>query len=508
LKKKNLFVTLLAIILFVVNVSADLTLAQKKQPRKSAPQKKTTAPESQKKSSVPQDAEAWRKQPPQPAPASPFKLPALREVKLDNGLALVLIENHRVPMVTISLGISVGGIHDPLNQTGVAEATAALLTDGAGNRSSQQLSRDVETLGGQLSAFANDDYTEINAAVISENLQPMLELFGDVVLRPTFPEEEVALYKKNRVESLTVQHQEPSFLVSERFYQALYGAHPYAISAPKAEDVARLDRAKIEGFYQANYRPNDSTLVITGDFDVTKIEAKLRAMFADWKTAKTLQTNFPAIVDVTKRRIYLIDRPGSEQADFRIGNLAVARTDKDYFALLVANAILGDGTGSRLFLNIREKKGYTYDVSSSVNAPRMRGTFFGSSETRTEVALPAIREMLVEFERIRNEKVTEKDLQNAKNYLNGSFSLSLSMQGGVTGAIAQTRMLGLTADYLENYRGRIEAVTAEQVQEAARKHIRTDNATIVVVGDAVKLRKQLATLGSVEMFNVEGKPVK
>lgn len=495
--EKSLQVFGLAILLVVFNA---IGFAQKTQGSKAAAQRKSRASQRQNIS------EAWRRQPPAPAPASPFKLPALREVKLDNGLTLVLIENHRVPMVSMTLGIPVGGVNDPAGQTGISEAVAALLNDGAGNRSSLQLARAIETLGGQLAVSANDDYTKIYGSVVAENLEPMLELFGEVILSPTFPEVEVALYKKNRVEGLMVQRQEPGFLVSERFNLAVYAAHPYGVTAPTPVAVEVLDRAKIESFYKTYYTPNGSALVIAGDFETTKMEAKLRAMFGGWKASTNAAQNLPALVEQNKRRIYLIDRPGSEQADFRIGNLAVARSDKDYFALLVANAILGDGTGSRLFLNLRERRGYTYDVSSSTHAPRMRGTFFGSSETRNEVTLPAIREMLAEFERLRNEKVTEKDLQNARNYLNGGFSLSLSTQGGVSNAIVQARMLGLVPDYLEQYRERIGAVTAEDVQAVARKYMRTDTSTIVVVGDALKLRKALATLGTLEVFDIEGKP--
>ncbi|MBI3651945.1 MAG: insulinase family protein [Acidobacteria bacterium] len=467
------------------------------------------APAAPSKPAVKQrDAEAWRQQPPAPRPARPFVLPALSEVKLDNGLALILIEDHRVPMVTLTLGLPVGSATTGVNQIALAEATASLLNDGAGQRSSEALARAVESLGGQLAASTNDDYTEINATVIAENLEAMLDLFGDVVLRPTFPETEVALYKKNRIEGLTVQRQEPSFLVSERFNLAIYGAHPYAISAPTPAAVAALERHKIEAFYQANYRPDGATLVVTGDFAATKIAAKLRALFGHWQAASGTPQKFPDLVEPTSRRIYLIDRPGSEQADFRIGNLAVARADEDYFALLVANAILGDGTSSRLFLNIREQKGYSYDVSSAVHAPQRRGTFFGASQTRTAVTLAAIREMLKEFTRLRNERVSEKDLQNARNYLNGGFSLSLSTQGGVSDALMMTRMLGLAPAYLEHYRERIAAVTAEQVQQVARQYIRPEQATIVVVGDAAQLRKSLATLGKVEVFATTGKLVK
>jgi len=174
----------------------------------------------------------------------------------------------------------------------------------------------------------------------------------------------------------------------------------------------------------------------------------------------------------------------------------------------VANTILGGGTSSRLFLNLREEKGYTYDVYSSVRAPLHRGTFFGGAETRTEVTLAALKEMLAEYDHMRNEKVSAEDLRNAKNYLNGVFSLVLSTQGGVAGQMAATHMLGLGQDYLKTYRSRIEAVTAEQIQQAARRHILTDRPAIVVVGDAAKLKKELSTLGPVEVLDIEGKEVK
>lgn len=500
---KKLF-TFLLFISFALGATSPLAFAEQ------ARRKKTASPQirSANKSLAPSAVEAWRKTPPSSVPARPLTLPNLREVKLENGLTLALIEDRRVPMVTINLGIPVGDTNNPQDLIGLAETTAALLTEGTANRTSEEIDREVETLGGQLSADSNEDYTEIEATVISENFERMLEIFSDAVLRPSFPESEVALYKKNRVENLTVQRQEPAFLVSEQFYKTLYGAHPYANSSPTPESIAALDRAKIEAFYKTFYTPANALLVVTGDFEATKIETKLRTIFSNWKSSTPERQPLPSVPEASQRKIYLIDRAGSEQADFRIGNLAVARNDADYFPLLVANAILGDGTSSRLFLNLREKKGYTYDVTSSVAAPRLRGVFYGASETRTEVTLAAIKEMLAEFERIRTQRVTETDLRNAKNYLNGFFSLSLSTQGGVTDRILTARMLGLPKDYLETYRQRVEAVTIEQVQAVARKYIQTANAAIVVVGDAAKLGKQLSQLGAVEILNLEGKLIK
>lgn len=451
--------------------------------------------------------EIWRRLPPRPAPARPFRLPDTHEVKLENGLTLVMLENHRIPIVTVSLGLPVGTANDPPGQPGLAEATADLITQGAGGRSSEQLAREVETLGGNLFASADDDYTDLGVSVVAENAERMLEIFGDVALRPTFPEDEVALYKENRIQGLEVQRQDPAFLVSELFNRTLYGAHPYAVTAPPPTAVAALDRAKVEAFYKTRYAPAGSVMVIAGDFDPAKMEARARAIFTVWKAPTVSPQKFPPPPERTARRVYLIDRPGSEQADFRIGNLAVKRADPDYFPLLLANTILGGGASSRLFLNLREAKGYTYDVVSSIHAPMQRGTFFGGSATRTEVTLAAIKEMLAEFDRLRNQRVTAEDLRNAKSYLTGVFSLALSTQGGMVDALLEAYMLGLGRHYLENYRARLNAVTAEQVQAAARQYVLTDRPAVIVVGDAGKLRKPLEAIGPVAVFDVAGQPV-
>jgi zinc protease len=247
-------------------------------------------------------------------------------------------------------------------------------------------------------------------------------------------------------------------------------------------------------------------LVITGDFEAARIEAKTRELFENWNTPtlplvhKVARLKTPA-----SREVCLIDRPGSEQADFRIGGAGVPRNDRDRPSLVVANAILGDGTSSRLFLNIRERLGYAYDVSSSVHSLKRAGAFYASSQARTEVAVAAIKATLAEFDRMRNEPVSPEDLRVAKNYLSGLFSLSLATQEGVTDWLTTIHVFGLGQSYLEGYRGRVESVTAEQVRDAAAKYIRPDRAIIVVVGDAKKLRKDLETIGRVRLFDVRGK---
>jgi predicted Zn-dependent peptidase len=441
----------------------------------------------------------------------------MREVQLDNGLMLVFVEDHRTPMVTVLVGIPLQlqplkDIDALNNQAALAEAAADLLTEGAGSRTSEQLAREIETLGGRISSTANDDYAEVIGSVVAENVERMMSMLADVVIRPSFPENEVALHKRNRVQNLVVQRQDPAYLASEQFDRVVFGSHPYAIVSPSPASIEALNREKIEQFYQSHFEPRGSVVVIAGDFKLERITDTARALFGQWKetparesTSGQASHQFP---NPEARRVYLIDRPGSEQADIRIGGLGITRGHPDYFPLLVANAILGAGTNSRLFMNIRERKGFAYDVYSSVDAMRYGGTVVGGAQTRSEVVGAAIKEVLSEFDRLGRLRVTPSELQGAKNYLNGLFSLALSTQGGVDERIAQRYLLDLGSDYLELYRTRIESVTPEQVQQAARKYLGIERPAIVVVGDASKLKNQLEALGRVEVLSIEGKPAK
>ncbi len=459
----------------------------------------------------PQATESWRKKSPPPSPARPFKLPATKEVKLDNGLIILLFEDRRAPLVTIQAGIPLAqpqlvGPATLANYVALAESTAELMTEGAGARTSIEMAREVESLGGRIDSSAYEDYAEVSAVVVSANAHRMIDLFAEVMLRPAFPQREVALYKSNRVERLTLQRQEPAFLAEEMFEKVVYGSHPYSLSVPTPQAVQAVTRVRIERFYKSNFTPEGSAIVIAGDFDSSKTETRLRELFSGWRkpAASPVSRQFQPKKPVG-RKVYLIDRPGSEQADFLLGGLAVNRTDPDYFALSVANAILGAGTASRLFLNLREQKGYTYDVYSSISALKQTGTFYGGSQTRTDVTVDAIKEMLAEFDRIANQKVGDQELQDAKSFLAGQFALSLSTQGGVASRLLHARVLGLGSDYLETYRARVDEVTSDRVQEVARKYISTNTAAIVVVGDARKLAKGLRGLGPVELINKVGR---
>jgi zinc protease len=445
-------------------------------------------------------SESWRRQEPEPEAVRPFSLPPVRRLKLQNGLTIVTVEDHRSPIITFDIAVPAGSANDPAGSAGLAAATAELLTAGAAGRSSQDLAGEIERLGGQISSSALADYTEISVSVLSENGDRLLAIAGEVLLKPDFPADEVQLYKDNRIETVAYQRQDPAFVAKEYFNRVLYGSHPYAVSSPTPESIASLSRVEIEEFYKRNYTPLGSIIAIVGDFNAAAMEARAKATFAAWKTSAPPEAGFAAPASSNGQRIYLIDRPGSEQTDIRIGNLAASRSAKDFLPLVMANTVLGGGGSSRLFVNVRERKGYAYDISSSVDALRQSGSFFVLTQMRNDVVVPAIREMLAEFDRIRNSKITAEDLEHAKNYVNGTFSLSLSTQAGLAGRVTYAHVYDLGADFLETFRDRVNSITADQVQQAAQAYILPDHATIVVVGDAASLKKSLDALGPVQII--------
>jgi zinc protease len=454
------------------------------------------------------DSESWRKQAPIPQPIRPLQPPPAHTTRLENGLTVVTVADHRAPLATIEIALPVGTVDDPSPDPGLATATAELVTEGSAGRSSEELAREIERLGAQLGATVDRDYTELSVSVLAENANRLLDITAEVLLKPDFPESEVELYKSNAVENLAYRRQDPAFLESEYFNKFLYGSHPYSVLSPTPKSIDSLSKEKLEDFYKSHYGPEGAILVLVGDFDPAAIEARAKLAFGQWRgpagdqLAAAFQKQYPPPPAGAPRRIYLIDRPGSDQADIRIGNLAAARGSGDLVPLLVANAILGGGTSSRLFLNIREQKGYTYDISSTVTPLKQLGAFFGRTETRNEVVLPTIKEMLAEFARIRNETVSEADLQHAKNNLSGAFALSLSIQSGLADEIVYAHIFGLGPDYLTRFFGRLNSVTAEQVQQAARNYIFTDRPLIIVVGDAAILKSSLESIGSVQTIEL------
>ena len=446
------------------------------------------------------------KQPPPPLPPRSIKLPTTSETTLPNGLLVVVVQDQRLPLVSYRLAFRSGDAHDPAELPGLVDMLTGLLTEGTQSRTSREIADEVARLGATLQAGANSDYTTVAASSLTTFSDEILELMADVALRPVFPENEVELTKQNTKESLKQQRAQPSFRATEMVARVMFGAHPYSITAPTPASIDATTRENLIEFHRAKFVPNNAVLVIAGDVEPDSLHQRIESLFGDWKPGAVTGDDFPAPPVRTSRSAYIIDRPGSAQANIVIANSGITRTSPDYFPLLVMHTVLGANASSRLFMNLREDKGYTYGAYSSLDARRTAGTFRATAEVRTPVTGDSLKEFFYELGRIRSEPVSEKELADAKSYLTGVFPIRLETQEGLIDQLVQIKMFGLPDNYLDLYRSQIQSVTSEQIQGVADKYVRPDEAAIVIVGDGAQLTEQIKPYAEdIEFYNTAGK---
>lgn len=437
------------------------------------------------------------------------KLPKAQEATLKNGLRVLLLENHRVPLFAMQLVIMTGGLSDPADHHGLASFTASLLREGTAKRSSKEISEQVDSLGASLAAgSALAGFTSVvGASGLSDSFDQVLDIFADVIRNPKFPADELEKFKSRTLASLQSLRANPSFLAQERFNRVIYGSHPAALVIAPPESLKKTTVEDLARFHATYYRPNNAMINIVGDVTLKEIMPKLEKTFGDWQRADVPGTTIPAAPAQPAAGISLIDRPGSVQTVLYLGNLAIERTDPDYFPLLVMNKVLGADAASRLFLNLREDHGYTYGAYSSFGSSKYRGVWSANSSVRTEVTDGAMREFMYELKRIRDVKVDSDELENAKRALIGSFALSLEDAQSLLQGIVTQKLYNLPDDYWDTYPQKVAAVTADDIQRVAQKYIDLDHLQIVAVGDAAKAREVLAKYGKVEVYDADGKPV-
>ena len=448
----------------------------------------------------------FRKVAPAPLPPRPISIPTPRETTLRNGLSLVVVEDSRLPLVSYRLAFPVGGAFDPPELPGLTDLLAGLLPEGTQSKTSKELAEEVARMGASLSAGATSDYTLVGASALSNFNDSILGLMADVILEPSFPENEVELAKQNTKESLRQQRAQPSFLASEMVSRVMYGEHPYSIVAPTPESIDRSSRDDFVKFHRSKLVPNNAFFIVVGDVRYEDIVSRIESLFSTWESGEKVVANFPAPPVRTKRTAYLVDRPGSAQSNIVIANSGIIRTSPDYFPMMLMHTVLGATASSRLFMNLREDKGYTYGAYTNLDARRTAGTFRATAEVRTPVTGDSLKEFFYELERIGNQPVSKKEIADAKSYLTGVFPIRLETQEGLTDQLVQIKMLNLPNEYLQNYRDRIQAVTVQDIQRVAQKYIKPDEAALIVVGDGALVMDQIKPYSEdIEVYNTSGK---
>lgn len=451
---------------------------------------------------------AQQKTPPAPGAARPLNLPKITEKKLSNGLTVVMAPLPNVPKITAVLTFkSATTASDRTAHPGVAQIAAGVANEGTDSRTSKQIKEELRSIGGTLGLGSDADSTTMNASSLSEFSAKLFELMSDVAQHPAFPETEVKLAQENTIQQIRAGRADPGFLVNERFQKAVFGNHPYSFVVPDEKSISALTRADLRSFVTTYYIPNAAYLIVVGDIDVDKTYAEIEKAFGGWKTGTVPPDENPPVPTRDKRQIYFVNRPGSVQSAIYIGNVSIPRKDKDYFAIRTADTIYGGSFYSRLTRNIRETKGYTYSPFSASNTRAKTGSFQAGAFVRNEVTGPTLLEILYELDRMRVLPVTDEELSAAKEYSTGNFSVELASQFGLAGRITSIYTYDLDKSFINDFRPKIEALTAADIQKAAAKYFDTYRAAIVIVGDWDKVKDQVLPFGDVTMYDSEGNVV-
>ncbi len=452
--------------------------------------------------------EDFRKKPPTPLNPRPFNIAKPFETVLPNGLKVVIFEEKRLPLVSYRLSFKTGDVNDSADSIGMTAAMTSLLNQGTESRSSRQIAEEVEKLGASLFASAGSDNTTVAASALTLYNSDILKLLADITLKPNFPENELKIYKDNTIEGLKFNRSDAGFLANERIAKIIYGNHPYSVVSPTEADINKITSEKLATYHKQLFIPNNATLIVVGNVEKASLLKEITGLFGSWTKGTVASNNFATPPTRTEKTITVVNRDGSAQSNIVISNLAIPRNHPDFFPVLVMNQVLGGGASARLFMNLREEKGYTYGAYSSFDTRRQAGAFEATAEVRTAVTGDSLKEFYKEFNRIRDEKVPTQELQDAKNYLTGVFPLRAETQEGLTGLITSQQSYDLPNDYLQTYRDKIVAVTADDVQRVAKQYIMPDKMAIVIVGDAEEILKQAKPYASkIDAFDSDGKPL-
>jgi zinc protease len=445
--------------------------------------------------------------PPPPLPARPIQFPAFTESTLPNGLRVIVVEDHDLPVANLDLYVRSGAGSDPMGKEGVAQLVASLLDKGAGERSARQIAETIEGVGGSISASADDDDISVGVNVLSDQLPLAFELLSDVVLRPTFPADELETVRTQTLSSLRVSLGQPASLATRMFARQVYGErHPYG-TAPLPATVQAIARDDVAAFHRAHFVPANALLVVSGDVTAARAQELARRHFGGWTGGAAPADQYPAPPAHERNTVFFVHRPGSVQSNILVGHTGIRPDNPDYWAVQVLNMVLGLTGDSRLEEVLRSQHGWTYSARSQFTRPLGGGYFQANTEVRSEVTDSALAELLVQLRRIRDEAVAPAELEAAKGYLVASFPNRFETPGQVADQLATARLLNLPVQHLQAYQDRVRAVTAADVQRVARQYLNPDRAVIVVVGDATKVLSGVQAIAPVQLFDIEGKPL-
>ncbi|MCI0448969.1 MAG: insulinase family protein [Chlorobi bacterium] len=457
---------------------------------------------------VAQDEKLDRTKPPKPGPPKDVLFPDYFDTTLPNGINVLVIENSKIPAVSVRLVFKDAGSYYDGGKFGLASLTAELLTKGTKNRSATQIAEEIDFLGGSINSGSDWDGSYVSLSLLKKHLDKGIGILADVVLNPTFVEDEIARVKEQRISSILQSKDDAGNLSEKKFYKVLFDQHPYAYPSEGTEESVKiLSKADFESFYNNHYGPENLILAFVGD--ITKEEAInfVNTQFSNWNKSSSENRDIKLyLIDDTKpSSVYIVNKPGAVQSSLRIGHIGISRNNPDFIAVTVMNTLLGGYFGSRINYNLREKHGFTYGARSNFNPRIYPGDFSVDADVRNEVTDTSITLIIGELKKIISEEVSDDELETVKNYLTGVFPLQLETANAVASRVINLKLYNLPKDYYSKYISTINSLTKQDILKAAKKYIRPDNLFIVASGDADAIKDKLKKFGDVEVFDADDK---
>jgi len=441
-----------------------------------------------------------RSKPPALGTPPELRLPKLQRATLSNGLKVVLAERHEVPLVNFTLAVDAGFASDALSSPGTANLSMDAMIDGTRTRNALQISDELDNLGAQLRTNSNLDMSFVSLSALSAKLNPSLDLFSDLVLNPSFPEEEVARERKLTLAAIEREENNVMTMAQRVLPALLYGAnHPYGSplsGSGTTESVSKLSRADLVKFHETWFRPNNSTLIVVGDTTLKEITPALEKHFAGWKSGEVPRKNVTTVPFPSKSQVYLIDKPDAIQSVIVAGVVAPPRSTPDEIAIEAMNAALGGTFGARVNMNLREDKHWTYGARTILRDARGQRPYFAYAPVQTDKTKESMVELNKELRGIVSDRPIEH-VELAKVQANETLKLPGSREtlDALSQSIVDIVQFGLPDDYFETYGAKVNALKTTDVNAAAKEVVRPDNLIWIVVGDRAKIEAGVKELG-------------
>ena len=442
---------------------------------------------------------------PKPGPQPKLSLPPIEKTELANGLEIWMVEQKELPIVSMNLVLKTGSSNEPDAKVGVSTFMSQLLEEGTKTRTAADIANQLQSLGANINTGSGWDSTNVTLQTLTKNLDQALEIYSDVIQNPAFPAKELESRKTRSLIGLRQLRSNPNAISNVVYNKVLYGEHPYGRVNNEAT-IKAITRDDLVNYYESNFRPNNGVLIVVGDFDKAELKSKIEKSFANWKAGDVSARSLPVAKPIEKARIFIVDRPGSAQSVVSVGQVGVDRSNPDYYALNVMNTILGGGFTSRINMNLREDKGYTYGARSGWSFRRGAGPFSAGGDIQTAYTKEAVAEFIKELNDIRGGRpVTQKELEYNKQSLIRRFPAGFETVGQMSQQLANLVVYDLPDSYINDYIAKVNAITVEDVNRVAKQYLDPAKMAIVIVGDRKVIEPGLKELGyGITILDTEG----